>query len=223
VLQSWCVTASTTAAGLDCKGRTVLRFTSTLVPAFAATANVKYWLQISEDDSDSVQGGGTVDFRWSGYRPQRLCQAQQIDNLGVHTCNISDDCIPPVATDLSYVLKSACVGGVVVMPAGVIVRDSRFGLEFRQTGIDPPPPPIYSSTVHVDEDGSYITDDIPPDGMYDVTLVGMGIRPTIGQTTIQNGVGTPLNFNVLAMGDLNNDRQLDGMDIGFLVAGLFVP
>ena len=94
VLASWCLTPSTAYAGLDCQNRKVYRFTVCLPGGgFTALTAFKYWLQISEIDSDSARPG-VEDFRWSGYRdPQetdhtRLCDAQQRDAGGAVFCTI---------------------------------------------------------------------------------------------------------------------------------------
>lgn len=223
VLQSWCVTAGTALAGMDCNGRNVYRFSAALAPAFAASAGTKYWLQICEEDADSVQLGVT-DFRWSGYRPTRLCPAQQISAGGVRTCSISDDCVPPNGTDLAYVLKTACMAGGIGLPAGVAATPSSYLLEFRTSGANPNSPPKYITEVRPDEGGSFFIDDLPAeDGNYDVTLRGMGIRPAMATTMISNGIAMMVMFNVVAVGDLNNDGMLSGLDISHLVAGLLIP
>src|SRR5262245_15668431 len=68
VLAFWCLQPSYIYAGLDCLNRKVYRFSVCLPGAgFVAAGGTKYWLQISEIDSDSARVG-VEDFRWSGYR-----------------------------------------------------------------------------------------------------------------------------------------------------------
>jgi hypothetical protein len=224
VLAFWCLQPTTAYAGLDCLNRTVYRFTVCLPGGgFTALTGTKYWLQISEIDSDSARTG-VEDFRWSGYRdPQeadhtRLCDAQQRAAGGAIFCTIGDDCVPPVETDLSYVLYTTCTG--VLLPP-VLLPPIAGLLELRAPGIPPNSPPLAVEAVQFDEDGMGHMETELPDGQYEVTFVGMGMVPPKTMLMIQNGEGVSSFFDVF-VGDLNNDRQANGGDMQPFIDGLLL-
>ncbi|HKQ48223.1 MAG TPA: hypothetical protein VJZ71_09160 [Phycisphaerae bacterium] len=219
----WCLKPSYAYAGLDCQGRKVYRFTVCLPGGgFAALTAFKYWLQISEIDTDSPRSG-VEDFRWSGYRdPQeadhtRLCDAQQRDAGGAIFCTIFDDCSPPVETDLSYVLYTSCYG--VLLPP-VILPPITGLLEFRAPGL-PNSPPLMVECVQFDEEGQGHIETELPDGDYEVTFIGMGMVRPKTMLMIQNGEGTSSFFDVF-VGDLNNDGYANGMDMQPFTDGLLM-
>lgn len=63
------------AAGVDCQGKTVYRF-SAPVPPVVLGGGLHAWIQISEVDSLSIRPG-KVDFKWSGRRPIQFCPARR--------------------------------------------------------------------------------------------------------------------------------------------------
>ncbi len=76
-IQKWCLTPTSTYAGLDCQNKRVYRFKVALNPPFNQVRGRHYWLQISEADAESARPG-VEDFRWSGHRPHPLkCRALQ--------------------------------------------------------------------------------------------------------------------------------------------------
>src|ERR1043166_3570468 len=225
VLAFWCLKPSYAYAGLDCRDRKVWRFTVCLPGAgFVAAANTKYWLQISEIDSDSARTG-VEDFRWSGYRDKqeadhtRLCDAEQRDAGGGIACTIFDDCNPPVETDLSYQLFPTC--GFVLIPP-VILNPIAGLVEIRLAGSPSSAPPIVVEPIQFDDGGEgHIEADLP-DGQYDVTFIGMGLARPKTMLTVQGGEGVSSFFDVFT-GDLNNDGHADGQDVQPLVNGLLPP
>ena len=224
VLAFWCLKPSYAYAGLDCQNRKVYRFTVCLpAPGFTALTATKYWLQISEIDTDSPRSG-VEDFRWSGYRdPQetdhtRLCDAQQRDAGGAIFCTIADDCVPPVETDLSFVLYPTCYG--VLLPPVVVLPPIAGLVEFRPPGL-PNSPPIAIETVQFDEEGQGHLETELPDGQYDVTFVGMGMVRPRTMLMIQNGEGVSSFFDVF-VGDLNNDGHANGTDMQPFTDGLLM-
>ncbi|MEK6642426.1 MAG: hypothetical protein AABZ08_00835 [Planctomycetota bacterium] len=216
----YCLVPSVTAVGQDCNGRTVYRFTACLPAPFVALGGTKYWLQISENNSNSATAG--EDFRWSGYRDIHNCPAQQRDAAGVVACTINDDCPQPIQTDLSYVLRRTCFGGVIVIPP-VILAPHVFFAEIRPIGAPDTSPPIYRQPLTVDSGGEYSLDEADlPDGQYTVTLVGMGMPHFKQPLNVINGVGTSSFFDIF-VGDLNNDGMADGGDTQLFVNGLLHP
>lgn len=77
------VPALTQLAGTDCLGRKVWRCVA-LLPSGGMTVapGAQYWLQISEDDSSSLNVG-VDDFKWCGHVGNVLCNAFQIAPSGV--------------------------------------------------------------------------------------------------------------------------------------------
>jgi hypothetical protein len=86
--------------GQDCTNRVVYSMTAPL-PGNPALAAGKYWLQISEDDADSV-GPGQVNFRWSAHRPIVNCRALRTNNL-MNFAGLNDAC-DNLPNDLAFVL-----------------------------------------------------------------------------------------------------------------------
>lgn len=86
---------------VDCTGRTVYKMYASM-PAFAAKANQRYWIQISEDDSASI-APGLEDFRWSGRRPQLHCPALQLTSSGAIVQPLLDRC-DNLRNDLAFEL-----------------------------------------------------------------------------------------------------------------------
>jgi hypothetical protein len=224
ILANWCLAPTTTSVGQDCNARTVYRFTVCLpAPGFTALANTKYWLQISEIDSESARVG-VEDFRWSGYRyledadHTRLCDAQQRDAAGASICTIFDDCPAPLETDLSYTLSPNCFvivfPPVIAPPIGVLAEVRPIG------GLNGPP--IMVEPVQLDDDGTGHLDVDLPDGQYEVRLIGMGLTRPRAMMTVQGGVGQSSFFDVF-VGDLNNDGRADGNDVQPLINGLLHP
>ncbi len=215
VLVRYCLNPSRRYVGLDCNNRRVYRFSVGLPAPFFALGGTKYWLQISEPDQESARPG-VEDFRWSAYKPITLCPAQRRGG-GVIDCAIADDCPNPSSVDLSYVLSSTCLGGVIILPP-IILPPAVFLAEIRPSGL-PMMDPIDVHTVELDDDGQYYIDHGLPDGNYDVTLVGMCTPHPTQQVMIQNGVGG-LSFFDVFVGDLNNTGSADGLDLQLMVDGL---
>ncbi len=212
----WCVDVSTKYAGKDCQNRRVYRFTATLTPPFFATGGQKYWLQISELDSDSVQVG-VEDFRWSAHHPIHNCTAQQRDIAGGVQCAITDDCPNPVTTDLSFELHSGLIGGFVPLPP-VILPPYIALAELRSPNL-PTDLPFSVEVADIDDDGHFAIDTDVPDGDYLITLVGMGMSHPARPVQVVGGVGMTSFFDIF-YGDLNNDSRVNGMDIPLMVNGL---
>jgi hypothetical protein len=226
LMASWCLQPNWAPVGMDCRNRVVYRFRVALPGAgFAAVGGVKYWLQISENDAFSANVGAGVaneDFRWSGYRPQLLCPAQQRDNVGNVICNIQDDCPMPVQTDLAYVLRSNCIGGVIAIPPVVMVPHV-FLVEIRPLGAPATSPPLVREHIELDNNGGYFMDPgALPDGDYVMTIIGMGMPHFKRQFTMQAGVGSCSFFDIF-YGDLDNNGVADGNDIPLMVQGLLHP
>ena len=224
IVANWCLAPTTAVAGQDCNGRTVYRFSVCLLaPGFTAAANTKYWLQISEIDTESARLG-VEDFRWSGYRyPEdadhtRLCDAQQRDAAGASICTIFDDCVPAVETDLSYELRTTCF--VIVFPP-IIAAPIGVLAEVRPLGAASGPP-IMVEALQLDGDGTGHLDAELPDGQYEVRLIGMGLARPKAMLNVMGGQGTSSFFDVF-VGDLNNDGRADGNDTQLLVNGLLHP
>ena len=76
------VPAITQLAGTDCLGRKVWRC-GVLLPSGGVTVvpGTQYWLQISEDDSSSMNVG-VDDFKWCGHFGNVNCPAMQISSIG---------------------------------------------------------------------------------------------------------------------------------------------
>jgi len=220
LLASWCVNPTKTVAGTDCRvpPRTVYRFTASLAPSFIALGGTKYWVQISEADDVSARPG-VEDFRWSGYRPPVNCPAEQSPPLA---CAIADDCVPAVATDLSFELRSTCLAVVVAVPA-VVLPPAVFLADIRPVGAPSGSPPLVRECMDLDSDGTAILDPGPlPDGDYTMTLIGMGMPHFKRQFAMANGVGSCSFFDIFT-GDLNNSGMADGDDIQPLVDGVLHP
>ncbi len=76
----------------DCQGMKVFRFKQALNPFnFLYPGGQKLWLQISEDDSQSVRVG-RPDFAWSSHQKVNLCPAVQVDSAGVIYQPLVDPC-----------------------------------------------------------------------------------------------------------------------------------
>lgn len=226
VLNFWCLQPSYVYAGLDCQGRKVYRFSVCLpAPGFTAIGGNKYWLQVSEIDSESARTG-VEDFRWSGYRwdppvdNTRLCDAQQRTAAGVTLCTISDDCAPAVVTDLSYQLLTSCTLIPVPIPP-VIAAPQVFLAEWRLASA-PTSPPIMTELVEIDSDGQADLSPELPDGDYQLTLVGMAASRPKTMVSIMDGVAIGSFFDVF-VGDLNNDGRANGLDTQILVDALLMP
>lgn len=86
-----CVRPQVKLAGVDCKQNRVIQFDAALPNPFPVQAGVRYWLQISEDDSRSFRPG-VEDFRWSGHQPVKECEALQIDTMGNIIQPLIDSC-----------------------------------------------------------------------------------------------------------------------------------
>lgn len=96
-----CVKPKTQWIDVDCTGLDVYSFRAR-IPAFTVQAGQRYWLQISEDDSDSANPGFD-DFRWSGRQPVNACPALQVDVEGQPHGPLRDACDDAVV-DLSFSL-----------------------------------------------------------------------------------------------------------------------
>jgi hypothetical protein len=70
-----CAFAQTQFVGVDCQGNNVYTFLVTL-PNPLPIASGHFWFRVAESDADSIRPG-LVDFKWSGRRPVRLCDAGQ--------------------------------------------------------------------------------------------------------------------------------------------------
>ncbi|MFO0972555.1 MAG: hypothetical protein U1A27_03820 [Phycisphaerae bacterium] len=216
VLQFWCVTPTSVRVGTDCNNRKVFKFEAALAPAFVQTTGTHYWLQISEIDDVSVNPGAE-DFRWSSHRPIGNCAAIQRNAGGVFTQPISDDCVPPVQTDLAFALGSGCVVVAVPLPPPVLALPPVLMVGLSPVGN---PEPLVTECVVPSENGIMFLDPELPDGNYDLHVSGMGIRPLLDSNMmIQNGVGQSSFFDVF-VGDLNYDGHINGMDIPHMVDGL---
>ena len=100
-----CVVPSVVFVGTDCNGGFVIEFISALTGGFKVEGGKRYWLQISEDDDDSANPGAVEDFRWSGHRRIRGCDALQVDTDGNVVAPLIDPCDnEPV--DLAFELRA---------------------------------------------------------------------------------------------------------------------
>lgn len=68
-----CVRPQVQLVGTDCQGEYVCRFSS-LIDPFPVQADTQYWIQISENDADSLTPG-IDDFRWSARQGIYGCNA----------------------------------------------------------------------------------------------------------------------------------------------------
>ena len=102
LLYETCVVPQVRPVQLDCRETPVFHFRAP-IPFFEIEANTRYWLQISEDDSDSANPGQD-DFLWSGRRPLRACPAVQMDAAGSVYSPLIDPCFQ-TPNDLSFALR----------------------------------------------------------------------------------------------------------------------
>ncbi|MBX7132925.1 MAG: hypothetical protein K1X67_09645 [Fimbriimonadaceae bacterium] len=79
VFQTWAI-PQTQFVGVDCQGQNVYTFLVTLASPLPIPAG-HFWFRVAELDNSSVQQG-SIDFKWSGYRPVRNCQAGQHGGVG---------------------------------------------------------------------------------------------------------------------------------------------
>jgi hypothetical protein len=101
ILFQACVNAQTIPVAVDCTGKVVYRFTTSL----AAPINVPaghYWFRVAESDASSVQLG-SVDFQWSAVRPVRGCEAGQHDLAAGWLSPLLDPC-DGLKEDLAFCL-----------------------------------------------------------------------------------------------------------------------
>lgn len=70
-----CVIPQVQFVGIDCQGEKVFTFLATLAQPLPMPAG-HFWFRVAESDADSIRQG-LVDFKWSGNRPVRNCQAGQ--------------------------------------------------------------------------------------------------------------------------------------------------
>jgi len=102
-LYETCVKPQEKYVGKDCAGNHVVMFT-TKIPPFGAAPGQRYWLQISEDDSNSARPG-IEDFRWSGRMPIQFCPALQMDVAGGIRQPLIDRCTQK-EVDLSFIIAA---------------------------------------------------------------------------------------------------------------------
>ena len=233
----YCVQPHSIKLGMNCDAKQVWGFWAPLSPPFTQTAGTHYWLQISEIDDESINPG-LVDFRWSTYHPfdsafdaDPTCPAMFLvppsPGVPVPTCDLGAICDPHLnpagyanGPDLAFKLRTTMVAGAILAPTLPLPPPTVFLAEFRTTaGGDV----VYTETVEPADDGAYAIDPGLPDGMYLMTLRGMGIGSQTRPINIVGGVETGADFVIDRLGDLNNDELVNGTDMPIFVGGLLAP
>ena len=204
-----CVNPRVKRVGTDCNGDPVFLF-SARVPAFNLDNDVRYWLQISESDEGSARPG-VEDFRWSGRRPQQLCDAVQRTAAGGFISPLLDIC-DQQPDDLSFALGARAVTGVVTIPGygGVITFDASLH--------DPLTGQLLESTpVEVFPGGFWEWWPEVGDGAYELRLRGQAAPTLSGTVQVQDGTEAVIDFPDWYLGDLTGDEQISLVDLSLFL------
>ncbi len=225
----YCVQPHSIKLGLNCDGKRVWGFWAPLTPPFTQTDGTHYWLQVSEIDDESINPG-LVDFRWSTWDLNHtglgnLCPAMFLPIPP--SCDLGAICEPHLnpagyanGPDLAFKLKTTLVAGVILAPTLPLPPPTVFVAEFRTMAGGEV---VYTETVEPADDGAYAIDPGLPDGMYLMTLRGMGMGSQTRMITVGGGVAMGADFVIDRLGDLNNDELVNGLDIPIIVSGLLAP
>ncbi len=168
-----------------------------------AAAPQHYWLQISEDDSASVQFG-VEDFRWAGRRPLLVCPAVQFNSSFTFQQPILDRC-DQIEDDLSFRLYSSTI--IIVNPTGV------GGTTLHASLLTPAGDVVESRDITTDPSGRCDVDFDAPDGSYLLDLSGAGTIHRRIPITKAEGVETTASFFDVFYGDLDNDGFCNTNDL----------
>jgi hypothetical protein len=210
LLYEECVIPEVKRVGTDCNPDPVFRL-SAPIPPFAVSSNTRYWLQISEDDSQSARQG-VEDFRWSGRRPQRYCPAIQRDATGTIYTPLLDIC-DNQPDDLSFALGGTYAGGHIALPD--VIGPAVFWLEI----IDPETNDLLEShAVDLYLGGFW---EVWPDvagGNFRLELRGMGAMPLQAVVPLEEGQETIVNFPDVYLGDLDGSNSIGLPDLALLLA-----
>jgi hypothetical protein len=226
VLFTACVKPGNMLVSNDCVNRNVYAFSAPLpTPGFAAMANTRYWLQISEIDALSANQN-VEDFRWSGHHPQGaphvFCPAVQRTSAGNYLCPIGDDCPQPNEDDLAFCLfrQTLVIGGIPLPNPAILAVD----LLNPPTGLL-----VQTLTGQTDDDGDLVLDpDGVPEGAYFLRIRGMGMVPQMSAMPMQI-FDTELLlsffdvFAELPLGDLDGDAHITLQDYAELQNGFTGP
>ncbi len=212
-IAQWCIAPQNppVLVGNDCQAvpRPVYRMTVQLPGGFLANGGQRYWLQISEDDSNSLTQNQD-DFRWSAHRPTDppVCwavQAWPVVQLPLDVCDNQQN-------ELAFVLRSQIVH--------IFVPDLPIHRVFGATwGVAILNPVLLLETGLAEFDSAghaYIETDVP-DGEYMLRLYITGSEAVEVPITIADGTETFAPISGGCIGDSDGNGTIDFEDINKFV------
>ncbi|MFH1418541.1 MAG: hypothetical protein ABII12_09695 [Planctomycetota bacterium] len=195
-------------AGADCEDNRIYKLSAPWpeTAPFNAIAGVRYWLQISEPDLESL-AAGVEDFRWSAHRPVVDCPAMQAPPLGV----LPPDSCDGQQNDLAFTLNSRILKINIppVVAPETLFTDSVWRWELRELG----GLMCEAGCAFADEEGDAILAPESPDGAYVLNVCSTGTEPQEATVLLETGTEMDVQFGDVCIGDTNRDAVIDALDI----------
>jgi len=213
-----CVRAQARPVGYDCNGKRVWHFRAYLpAPYFNQVAGQKYWLMITEIDSQSIRPGQT-DFEWSGHAACQSCAGDgfycncraikfTFDGSQVYV-NPIQGCQGEI-TDLAWALRwrthiKLLTGNNPPHAARVRIRLPNSGPVLEEQAI--------SGDADLDGEAWATLATSLPEGEYELEVLIDGSLPMTFPITL-DGSEVEIDLSSRVLGDLNGDGSVDDADL----------
>jgi len=196
--------------GADCQPArlSIYRMTAALPGGFLAAAETRYWLQISEDDSDSLTANED-DFKWAAHRPEEgvipACWAKQappLADLPLDPCDAQKN-------ELAFYLSSRTIFANNPVPPLVLDTPLRWNLRL-PADVEVL---VESGVVDVSKGGSAVLVPHVPDGPYILEVYVAGAEPVRASVLLQAGTEAVVQMPPACIGDSNGDGIVNNFDI----------
>lgn len=213
-----CVIPTHRPISTDCLGRTVYEFSAQLPPGcFSQVAGTRYWIQISEVDSQSARQG-QPDFLWSAHVDIKNCPAMQLLPSFARVQPLFHVCSEDLEFhDLSFTLNSRAI---VINPGPCCPVPSFPAGPGMVRFFDPNGRLVASAIAPLESDGSMVLDaEDLPDGQYLAEVKYPGALVSERHAcTVADGTVTTLTFGSAPLGDLDADGIVGLSDIARIIA-----